>query len=123
MLILFMLLLIPVGIGMKFYKGPLEGFVNNRLAGLIYVVFWTFFAAAVWIRKNNLKLVIIIFCITCILEFTQLSHYPVLELIRSNFLGRALIGNTFSWPDFPWYAIGSILAFLWLKKIDKAYAL
>ena len=50
-----------------------------------------------------------VFSMTSILEFLQLWHPAFLETIRESFIGRTLIGTTFSWPDFPHYAAGSAL--------------
>jgi hypothetical protein len=55
--------------------------------------------------------------ITCVLEILQLWHPPILEAMRDTWIGRLLLGSTFSWWDFPHYVLGSILGWLWLKKL------
>ncbi len=50
-----------------------------------------------------------VFAITCGLEFLQLWHPPILEQIRSTFIGRASLGTTFSWWDEPHYVLGCVL--------------
>lgn len=122
-LLIMMIILIPAGLLMKRYSGAGHLLFNNKLAGILYVVFWSFFAAFIFVRRNPLLLVVIVFLITCGLEFLQLYSNPLLDQIRSTFLGRTLIGNTFSWSDMLYYLIGSILSWYWLKKIDKAYLL
>lgn len=116
-----MLILIPVGIGMKLYSGLLEAIVSDKAAGMIYVVFWSFAAACIWVKKKPIGIVIIVFLVTSILEFSQLYSSPFLEMIRSTFIGHAIIGNAFNWPDFLYYLLGAGIAILWLRKIDRAY--
>jgi hypothetical protein len=57
---------------------------------------------------------------TCILEFSQISRAPILELIRSNFIGRTIIGSTFDWFDFPYYFLGSGIGWFWLTRLKAA---
>ena len=56
---------------------------------------------------------------TCILEFLQLWHPPLLEWLRSFFIGRTILGSYFDWSDFPYYFIGSALGWLWLRVIGR----
>ena len=50
------------------------------------------------------------FVATCAVEFLQLWHPAWLEAIRRTLPGRLVLGTTFSWGDFPAYAIGAMLA-------------
>ena len=68
---------------------------------------------------KSFKIVIFVFIITCCLETLQLWHPEFLEVIRSNFIGVTILGNSFNWLDFPYYFIGSLLGYLWLYKIKK----
>jgi hypothetical protein len=49
----------------------------------------------------------------------QLWHPKSLETIRSSFIGSALIDTTFSWLDFPHYALGSFIGWQWLRWLEK----
>jgi hypothetical protein len=53
--------------------------------------------------------------VTCALEFLQLWHPPLLESLRSNFIGRTILGSYFDWSDFTYYFAGSALGYLWLR--------
>jgi hypothetical protein len=115
-----LLILIPLGFATKFYTGPFAVWVNNSLGGIFYEIFWClviflFFPSlkAVWIAA-------IVFVATSALEFTQLWHAPFLEQIRENFIGRTLIGTSFTWPDFPYYAIGCAVGYFLLNRISGA---
>ncbi|MBU1162313.1 MAG: DUF2809 domain-containing protein [Proteobacteria bacterium] len=70
-------------------------------------------------KKLKYKIPVRVFLITCGLEFLQLWHPWFLENIRSYFLGRALIGTTFAWWDFPHYAIGCVIGGIWIRLIIK----
>ncbi|ODS34777.1 MAG: hypothetical protein SCARUB_00037 [Candidatus Scalindua rubra] len=59
---------------------------------------WRERVSAFWVASSVLG-------ITCFLEFLQLWHPPFLESIRSTFIGSVLIGTTFTWWDFPHYAL------------------
>jgi len=56
---------------------------------------------------------------TCILEFLQLWHPPFLTCLRNNFIGVTILGNVFTWSDFPYYFVGSALGFVLLHKLKK----
>lgn len=119
-------LLIVIGMGFffKFYNGFGRQWLNNYGAAVFYEIFWCLFAFLfVKGRKAIIQISLWVFAITCILEFLQLWHPPVLEQMRSTLVGRLLLGSTFSWWDFPHYAIGCILGWLWLRQISaRGYA-
>jgi hypothetical protein len=69
---------------------------------------------------SNAQIPLWVFSITCVLEFMQLWHPPVLQQFRATFLGRMLIGTTFSWWDFPHYAVGCLLGWFWLRQLMAA---
>jgi len=113
-----------LGFGLKFYTGPGQAWVNNSLSGAAYGLFWILAALMIWPRREAVKwIAAAVFDITCVLEIIQLWHPPVLEAIRSTFLGRALIGNCFQWSDFPYYAVGCAVGWLlarWLVRGKRA---
>lgn len=119
-------LLIVIGMGFffKFYNGFGRQWLNNYGAAIFYEIFWCLFAFLfIKGRKAVSQIPLWVFVVTCILEFLQLWHPPLLEQMRSTLVGRLLLGSTFSWWDFPHYAIGCILGWLWLWKIAaKNYA-
>ncbi|MEQ8963007.1 MAG: DUF2809 domain-containing protein [Coleofasciculus sp. C2-GNP5-27] len=54
--------------------------------------------------------------VTCLLEVLQLWQPPFLQAIRATLLGRVILGNTFTWSDFPAYFIGSFLGWVWMRS-------
>lgn len=118
-----LLIVIAMGFFFKFYNGFGRQWFNNNGAAIFYEIFWCLFAFLfVKSRKAISQIPLWVFVITCMLEFLQLWHPPGLQQIRTTFVGRLLIGSTFSWWDFPHYAIGCILSWLWLRQLDKSNA-
>lgn len=117
-LILSIIILIPIGFYSKFYNGIFATWVNNSLGGTFYVIFWTLLARLVFPNAKNIKIVLFVLLITCALEFTQLWHTDALQLIRTTFIGRTLIGNSFHWSDMIYYLLGSILSWIWINYLE-----
>jgi hypothetical protein len=114
--ILSLLIVTPLGFAFKFYPGPGNRWFNNYGAGVLYEVFWILLSFLFFHSKRFANVIpVYVFLITCILEFLQLWHPPFLEIIRSSFLGSALIGTTFVWWDFPYYVLGCLMGWWWLR--------
>lgn len=117
--IISILIITPIGFYSKFYNGPAQKWVNDSLGGVFYEIFWCLVLYLLFSRTKPVVIAIIVCTITCILEFLQLWHPPFLQLIRSNFIGGTILGTTFIWTDFPYYFIGSIIGWVWLKKLAE----
>lgn len=120
-LIIFLLLIIiiPIGFLTKFYTGPFSIWVNNSLGGSFYEIFWCLVIAFIFVKINPIKIALWVFVLTCLLEFLQLWNPPFLEIIRNNFMGRTILGNSFNWMDFPYYFVGSLLGYFLLIGIHR----
>jgi hypothetical protein len=112
-------IIVPIGFYSKFYKGPFGIWVNNSLGGVFYVIFWCLLIYLIFTKLKPKNIALGVFTVTCILEILQLWHPPFLEILRSSFVGRTILGNTFTFKDFPYYFIGSVIGYLWLKGIKK----
>ena len=114
--VLFQLLIIaPLGFFFKLYT-PLGSWFRDYGAGVLYEVFWIYLFFLVWPGKSAIRRIPIwVFVVTCMLEILQLIEMPFLELIRSSFIGRSLIGDTFAWWDFPYYVVGCLAGWLGLR--------
>jgi hypothetical protein len=117
--IIIALFLIIAGITTKYYNGTGEEFIHNHLGGAIYVIFWILFFSIIFPKYSHFKLTIWVFSITCLIEFTQLIHTPILENAREFFIFRTLFGSTFNPYDFIWYLIGAILGYYLLVITSK----
>jgi Protein of unknown function (DUF2809) len=120
--VLILTFLIPIGFYSKLYSGPAHEWVNNKSGGVLYEIFWCL-VFYILIRKAKPKNIALwVFTTTCILEFLQLLDNSLLELIRSDFIGRTIIGSSFSWSDFMYYFIGSIIGYFILNFLENKKA-
>ena len=115
-----LLVVTPLGFAFKFYSGPGNEWFNNYGAGVVYEIFWILLASLFFPSKRSANVIpVYVFVMTCILEFLQLWHPPFLEMIRSFFLGSALVGTTFVWWDFPHYVFGCLMGWIWLRLLFR----
>ncbi len=116
-IIISLLFVIPLGFFFKFYSGPAHWWFNNYCVGLLYEVFWILLVFLFFPYKNTVNTIpVLVLVATCVLEVLQLWHPWFLEKIRSYFLGKALIGTTFVWWDFPHYVIGCLIGWVLIKR-------
>ena len=95
---------------MKYYQGPGEEFINHwGPASVGYVIFFML-GIIFFIPRYGaiLPVTLTVLSLTCLLEFAQRWQPVWLQGIRETFLGKALIGSTFSWLDFPAYFVGAL---------------
>lgn len=107
-----------VGIATKWYRGRFEVWVHNYGGGIIYEIFWVVLFGALLPKVRAWRIAAWVFVVTCGLEVLQLWRPPVLEAIRSYFVGRALIGNGFDPWDFLYYVIGSVAGWWFLSALS-----
>ncbi|MGH8002169.1 MAG: DUF2809 domain-containing protein [Brasilonema sp.] len=119
-----LLIVIAMGFFFKYYTGPAHEWFNDYGAAVFYEIFWCLFAFVLFKSRAAVRRIPpLVFIITCILEFLQLWHPPLLEEFRTTLIGKWLIGSTFSWWDFPHYVLGCVLGWLWLHQLHgKGYA-
>ncbi len=109
----------PLGFWLwRYYDGPWKVWVNFYATGIIYEIFWCLVLYLFWPRKEDaVKIAVIVFIFTCVLESLQLWEAAFLENIRSTLIGAALIGTCFVWWQFPYYVAGSVIGFVWLRLL------
>ena len=107
---LILAVLVPLGLVTKLYGGPGAAWVHAHAGGFFYVIFWCLLVLLIWPLLSPARVGITVFLVTSSIEFLQLWHPPPLQMIRSTFLGQALLGSYFSWSDFPYYAAGAVVA-------------
>jgi hypothetical protein len=113
------LFIVPLGFYSKFYQGQSSIWVNNSLGGLLYVIFWCLLVFLFLRSTKPWKIAAGVFAVTCLLEFLQLWHPPLLQYLRSHIIGRSVLGTTFAWLDFPYYLAGGGIGWLWMKFLQK----
>lgn len=117
--IIILLMIISLGFYTKLYSGIGHEWVNNKLGGVFYEIFWCLVFFILIPKSKPFRIAVWVFIITVILEFVQLLNYTFLEIIRTNFIGQTIMGSSFSWTDFPYYFIGSLLGYFIMNTIHK----
>ncbi len=107
------------GFASKFYRGPGDGWLNDSLAGMFYVVFWCLAAAICWPAASPRRIVFVVLAMTCALEVLQLWRPPWLQKLRATFPGAALLGTTFVVSDFVYYAIGAAVGWWQVRRLRR----
>ncbi len=114
-LLLSIVCIVPFGLMTKFYRGPGQGWLNDAFGGVPYEIFWMLIVAYLWPRLPPRTVALLVFAVTCLVEFLQLWQPAWLQTIRATLPGRLVLGNAFTWSDFLYYAIGCWLGWLWLR--------
>jgi hypothetical protein len=110
----------PLGLWLWSYRGPGRVWLNYYASCMVYEVFWCLAVFFFWHRcQKTAKIALGVFAVTCLLEVLQLWEPVFLERIRATFLGCALIGTYFTWWQFPYYALGSLIGWLWLRMLCR----
>ncbi|MEM1367883.1 MAG: DUF2809 domain-containing protein [Cyanobacteria bacterium P01_H01_bin.15] len=107
-------ILVILGLASKRYQGWEAEWVNHFAGDILYVLFWVLLAAWIFPGQSRTKLAGIVLAVTCLIEALQLLQTEPIVQLRSTWWGPWLLGTTFSWADFVYYALGGILAWLWL---------
>ncbi len=114
-----LLIIVPAGFYSKFYSGPAANWVNNSLGGVFYEIFWCLLIFLFSERIRPWIIAVFVLTVTCCLEFLQLWNHPVLQFLRSCFIGRTILGTTFAWSDFPYYFSGCGIGLVWMMWLPK----
>lgn len=114
-----LVIIIPIGFYSKLYRGPASFWINNSLGGVFYEIFWCLLIFLLFKRMRPWGIALAVLSVTCALEFLQLWHPPALVYLRSSFLGKAVLGTTFTWSDIPYYFAGCGIAYIWIILIQK----
>lgn len=109
----------PLGFYLKLYRGPGAHWVNDSFDGALYVAFWCLVVFLLRPRWRPRWIAAGALAGTCMLEFLQLWHPRFLEIVRSYFIGAAILGDTFAWSDFPYYFLGAGLGWMWLARLNS----
>jgi len=118
--LLSIVVIVPIGFFCKFYSGPASSWVNDSLGGVFYEIFWCLLIFLFFKKMKLFNIALIVFVVTCFLEFLQLWHPPFLQFFRSFFIGRTILGTSFTWTDFPYYFIGCVISYFLVKFLKKA---
>ncbi|MBN1130882.1 MAG: DUF2809 domain-containing protein [Chitinispirillaceae bacterium] len=117
---LLIVVVVPLGFGLKYYGGPGREWCNLYGAAVLYELFWCLVAFLVFPSRKAVPWIASgVLLGTCVLELLQLFHHPALTAVRSSLVGVWLIGNSFDWFDFPHYVLGSAIGWAVLRHIAR----
>ncbi len=114
-------LLVAMGLGSKAYSGWGQSWVNDYSGDMLYQMFWIWLVGCWQVRWRVERIAIATFLISSIIEFSQLIDFP--PIWQSQLWWRLLLGTSFSWPDFAYYAIGCMLGALSLSWVQSRFGL
>ncbi|MCU0551228.1 MAG: DUF2809 domain-containing protein [Leptolyngbya sp. Prado105] len=115
-LLLTMIVIVPLGYFVRFTT-TFPWWLTDISGSLAYQIFWIALVQFCFPTFSIVKTAIGVFCFSCGVEFLQLYQPAWLQVIRATLPGRLVLGNTFLWSDFPPYAIGCFLGWLWMKVL------
>lgn len=116
---LLLVAVVPLGFATKIIETDAVPWINNSLGGLFYVMYWIIFFLIIFPATPVAKLTSIVFSITCLLEFSQLLQTDLLNELRSHYIIRTIIGNSFNKADFIFYIAGALLSYICVLTIKK----
>ena len=116
-----MIIIVPLGYIVRFSQGVNPVRPHDALGSVAYEIFWILFFAFLLPKVSPLRIAIAVCLTTCAIEFLQLWKPPFLQAARSTLPGRLVLGNSFTWADFPIYFIGSFLGLLCLNYIKSFF--
>jgi hypothetical protein len=95
----------------RYYRGWGEYWVRFYVSSAVYEIIWCLAMFFIWpSRTNVVRIPVIVFVSTCILEFLQLWKPEFLQIFRATLIGAAIIGTDFVWLQFPFYIFGSAVS-------------
>ncbi|MEG4322036.1 MULTISPECIES: DUF2809 domain-containing protein [unclassified Microcoleus] len=114
-LLIGIIVIVPLGYVVRFSHGAAPEWFKDYFGGIAYEMFWISLVVFIWPRFSQNRAAVAVCLATCAIEFLQLWKPPFLQAIRATLPGRLVLGNTFSWSDFPSYFLGSFLGWLWVR--------
>lgn len=117
-LLISMIVIVPLGYIIRFSQ-PTQGGLGDFLGSVAYEIFWILFVVFLFPKFSVAKVAIAVCLATCAIEVLQLWTPPFLQVIRATLPGRLVLGNTFSWSDFPAYVVGSFLGWLGVRSLRR----
>jgi hypothetical protein len=107
-----MILVIAAGLAWRSQMFPLPSFYLKYGGDTLWALLVFLGFGFVFIRASTLRVALMAFCFSCVVESTQLYHAPSIESVRGTRLGILVLGATFNWPDLIAYGVGISLGAL-----------
>ncbi|MEZ2239252.1 DUF2809 domain-containing protein [Microcoleus sp.] len=120
-LLISIIVIIPLGYVVRFSRGPAPEWFNDSFGAIAYEIFWILLTVFLWPQASLVGTAIGVCVATCGLEFLQLWQPPFLQAARATLPGRLVLGNSFTWSDFPSYFVGSFLGWVWVRWLRRSH--
>ena len=112
------ILIIPIGYAVRFSPLLPEWF-RNLFGNITYETLLILLLLLIVPKMKPIAAAISVCLFSFMIEFSQLSQDPILVAARSNLLGRLILGNGFTWEDFPLYVLGSVVGWAWVIQLRR----
>ena len=124
-LICLLLLVVGLGLASRKFGAVLPDFVAANAGDALWTVAVFLSLAILFPRWPTIRIGLLAFAISVVVEISQLSNAPVLVAIRDNKIGRLFLGQGFVWADFLRYFAGAVGAagvdlLLWFRPRQSA---
>jgi len=111
---------VAAGFAGRLYEGPGQDWLQYSAGGFWYALFWCLLVSLLVARARPWIVAVAVCGVTCALEFLQLWHPSWLTVVRRTWPGQVLLGTSFDWGDFPYYAFGCAVGWTLLKATARA---
>jgi hypothetical protein len=118
-LLIGIVLIIPLGYSVRFSTSLGLPLLQDIIGSLAYQILLMFLIAFFYPRVSLVKIAVWVCVASCVGELLQLWQPPLLQTIRATWIGRIVLGNTFTVLDFPPYVVGSFLGWLGLRWLRR----
>lgn len=118
-LLISMVALIPIGYGARFYLSPELEWLRNLIGNIAYECFWILLVAFLVPRLAPWRIAVGVCLASFGIEILQLWQTDWLRDLRQTLFGKLVLGNSFYWPDFLQYILGSLVGWLWLRALTR----
>ena len=111
-------MVLPLGLATKLYPGSGPFFEWSRDFGgdALYQIALMLVAVLVRPTWRVGRVAWASFGYSCLVEVSQLARTPWLDQVRETIFGRLVLGSTFAWADFGYFAGGSFVGWLVLRR-------
>ena len=113
--------IIPFGYGIRFARSLDAPLFQDIMGSVAYQMLLMFVAAFCFPSVSLVKVAVGIFIVSSAIEFQQLWQAPFICNVRATWAGRVILGNTFTWSDFPPYALGCLLGWTVLRSLRQRF--
>jgi glycopeptide antibiotics resistance protein len=120
-LLVCIVLIIPFGYSIRFASGLGLPLLQDIIGSLAYQVLLMLLVAFFYPRLSLAKVAVGVFIFSAAIEFLQLWQSPFIQAVRATWAGRVILGNTFTWADFPPYALGCLLGWVGLRSLRQRF--